>query len=215
MGVLVETTVSFPVATGLVVFSYLLGSVPFALILGRLHGVDVRKVGSGNPGATNLSRALGRRWGLTCFALDFFKGLAPVLLVGLPLVARSGEEGLRREHAQMACALAAILGHVFPVYLGFRGGKGVATSFGGVTGISPWAALGAGAIWVLFYLMTRIVAVASMAAALTFPITTYIFFRAEPSEVATPMVLMALGVGLLIIIRHQSNLRRLIRGEET
>src|SRR5215510_2681621 len=136
--------------------SYLLGAVPFALLIGLAKGVDIRKSGSGNVGATNLSRALGRSWGISAFALDFLKGLLPVLAVGWAGGGRPWA-GLAEPHVRMAAGAIAILGHVFPVYLRFRGGKGVATSFGALTGLAFWAALAAGAVWLLVYVATRTV----------------------------------------------------------
>src|SRR5262249_2583059 len=147
-----------PLAIGLTAAAYFIGSIPFALILGKARGVDIRTVGSGNVGATNLSRALGRRWGITAFVLDFLKGFVPAAAPGWlaapPLPAGPVEVSpgwwavyspasafLPVSIAGVACALAAIIGHVFPIYLRFRGGKGVATSFGAVTALAPLAAL--------------------------------------------------------------------------
>jgi glycerol-3-phosphate acyltransferase PlsY len=173
--------------------------------------VDIRKVGSGNIGATNLGRVLGRRWGILGFILDFLKGLAPVLAV--PLLPAL-PDGVLAAHARIACALAAVLGHVFPLYLGFRGGKGVATSFGALTGLAWPAALAAGFVWLGFFLATRVVSVASIAAACIFPLATAFLFRKSPPSVAWPMDLLALGVAALIIVRHRSNIRRLLSGRE-
>ena len=194
--------------------AYFLGAIPFALLLGFARGIDLRKVGSGNIGATNLSRTAGKRWGILGFLLDFLKGLAPVLLaVALP-APPEGSEGLRVEHAQMACALAAVLGHVFPVYLRFRGGKGVATSFGAIAGLAWIAALAAGIVWGALFLATRTVSIASIAAALAFPAAALIVFWPAPLAVAIPMDALAGAVAALIIVRHRSNVERLLRGEE-
>jgi glycerol-3-phosphate acyltransferase PlsY len=201
-------------ALALAAMAYLLGSVPFAYLLGRARGVDIRKLGSGNVGATNLGRVLGRRWGILAFILDFLKGLLPVAAANLAAAPASAGAGVLLFHAQMACALAAVLGHVFPIYLRFRGGKGVATSFGAVTGLSWLAALLAGAVWLLVFLATRTVSLASIAAAFTFPIATIIIFWSAPPSVAVPMGCLAAGVGALIVARHGSNIRRLLAGRE-
>ena len=203
---------SVPIAALLVAGAYFLGAVPFALLLGFLKGVDIRKVGSGNVGATNLSRALGRAWGVGAFALDFAKGLLPVLACSL-----SSVEGgtVRIEHIQVASGLAAILGHVFPIYLRFRGGKGVATSFGAVTGLVWVAALAAGAVWAALYFATRTVSIASLGAAVVFPLGTAWVARDEPMDVLVPRIGIAIAITLLIVVRHRSNIRRLVRGEES
>jgi acyl phosphate:glycerol-3-phosphate acyltransferase len=202
------------IAAALTGAAYLLGSIPFALILGRLRGVDIRRTGSGNIGATNLSRALGRRWGIAAFALDFRKGLIPVVAAGL-----LGSPGpipgeIHPLHAQIACALAAVLGHVFPVWLGFRGGKGVATTFGALSGLVWPAALIAGAVWLVLFLATRTVSIASLGAAAAFPIATVIVFRDQPADLAWPADILAVLVAAIIIVRHRSNIHRLLTGQE-
>ncbi len=201
-------------AAALVAAAYLLGSIPFALILGRIHGVDIRRTGSRNIGATNLSRALGRRWGITAFALDFLKGLIPVLAAGLVGSPEPPPGSVLPLHVQTACALAAILGHVFPVWLGLRGGKGVATSFGALSALVWPAALGAGAVWLALYLATRTVSIASLGAAAAFPIATIIVLRHQSAAAALPADILSVLVGALIVVRHRSNIRRLLLGQE-
>jgi acyl phosphate:glycerol-3-phosphate acyltransferase len=209
-----------PAAIALVLGAYLLGSVPFALLLGKLRGIDIRKVGSGNIGATNLSRALGRSWGIAGFVLDFLKGLLPVLAAGL--AGGPGTDGgdvrpegtFRTEHVEIACALAAVVGHVFPAWLRFRGGKGVATSFGAVAGLAPIAALAGGIVWLGLFLITRTVSIASLAAAAVFPVATVAAYRNAPAAVAVPMDILAALVAGIIVLRHRSNIRRLLTGEE-
>jgi len=147
--------------------AYLVGSVPFGYLMGRARGVDLRTRGSGNIGATNVARVLGRRWGLLCFALDVLKGLAPVLLAGLVIAGRGASApGPARQGAWLAVAFGAIAGHVFPVWLRFRGGKGVATSLGVLLGFYPYftfAGLAALAIWVAVVAVWRYVSLASIA----------------------------------------------------
>jgi glycerol-3-phosphate acyltransferase PlsY len=205
---------SIPMAALLAALAYLLGSIPFAFLLGKMRGVDIRRMGSGNIGATNLSRALGRRWGIAAFLLDFLKGLLPALAAaGLPPPASPGT-GLLLPHAQIAAAAAAVLGHVFPLYLRFRGGKGVATGFGAVAALAWGAALVAGGVWLALFLITRTVSIASIAAALTFPAAAFVLLRGAPAAVAVPVGIMTVGVGALIVARHHSNIRRLLRRQE-
>jgi len=201
--------------------AYLLGSVPFALLLGFWRGVDIRAAGSRNIGATNLARTAGRRWGIAAFVLDFLKGVLPVLSVawtasGRPAIVGAVPEsgGPRIEHVQMACALSAILGHILPIYLRFRGGKGVATSFGAISGLSWMAALIAGTVWGAVYLATRTVSIASLIAALVFPAATFFIHRSSPPDVAIPLDLLTVAVAAIILIRHHSNIRRLLSGRE-
>lgn len=190
--------------------SYLLGSVPFAFLLGKSLGVDLRKVGSGNPGATNLARAVGRKWGIAGFLLDFAKGLIPVLAArGFEDVA---PEALR-DGAGILAGLAAILGHVFPLFLGFRGGKGVATTFGVMTALAPTATAVAGVVWGVTYLATRTVSIASIAAALALPVATW-----GVDGLSTRRAQLTLGfataMAALIVWRHRSNISRLLHGTE-
>jgi acyl phosphate:glycerol-3-phosphate acyltransferase len=192
--------------------AYLSGSVPFALLLGFLLRKDIRKIGSGNPGATNLARAAGRGWGITAFILDFAKGLLPVLAARW--LEEAGEARLFHwtGMVQTAAGLAAILGHVFPVWLRFRGGKGVATTFGVMAGLSTAATVLAGAVWAVVYLVSRTVSLASIAAALALPAGVLLLERAGDRFLV--LLAFSAAVALLIIIRHRSNIARLLRGEE-
>jgi glycerol-3-phosphate acyltransferase PlsY len=200
-------------AACLIAAAYLLGSVPFALLLGFLRGIDIRKAGSGNIGATNLTRLLGRRWGIPAFALDMLKGLLPVLAAGW-IGSAAVRGGLLAAHAGIACGAAAILGHVFPIWLRFRGGKGVATAFGVVAGIAPLASAAAGIAWIALFFATRTVSIASIAAAAVFPAGVAFLFRSTPAAIAVPMDILAIAVGALIVFRHRSNIRRLLAGQE-
>ena len=198
----------------LVLGSYFLGSVPFALLLGKARGVDIRDLGSGNVGATNLGRALGRRWGVAAFLLDFLKGLAPVLLARWLLHHSDGEPAARSPWIELEAGAASILGHVFPIWLRFRGGKGVATTFGGMSGLAPLAALGAGVIWGVIFKMTRTVSVASIAAGLSLPIAVWLTHPNQSIDTYPGKLLFAGAVAVLILARHRANLARLVRGEE-
>jgi len=182
------------------VLSFLLGSIPFGYILGRLKGIDVRRYGSGNIGATNVSRVLGRKYGLLVLLLDALKGAAAVL------IARAA--GLPAEY-QVLAGISAIAGHCFSPWLGFRGGKGVATALGAFLVISPKTTLVAFLIFLAVLVTTRYVSLSSITAALSYPLL-YKFFE-KPS----PLSFIVVSVGaLLIVAKHHSNIRRLLRGEE-
>jgi len=187
------------VLTGL---AYLLGSVPFGLIIARSRGVDIRKEGSGNIGATNVFRCVGRRWGIFAFILDALKGFIPAYF--FPSL---GELGSRLEWG-LIFGSAAVLGHSFPVFLKFRGGKGVATSAGMLLGVVPVAMAGGLACWLVCVLLTHYVSLASMLAALTVAGIGWLYYE----NLAVSLVLNA--IALLVIWRHRANIRRLLNGTE-
>ncbi len=208
---------TFPaVATVLIcVVAYLLGSLPFGLLLGFLKGVDIRDTGSGNIGATNLARTIGRKWGYLAFLLDFAKGCGPIVAVRA-FVAAGPERFLLTQHGwlEILVGLSAVLGNVFPVYLRFRGGKGVATAFGVVAALAWISTLIAGVVWLALYLLTRTVSVASLGAAVALP-TAVAFVKdgaATDSYVSAQTLTVACAV--LIIYRHHENISPLLRGEE-
>jgi len=189
------------VEIAVVAVAYLSGSIPWALLLVRLStGRDVRRTGSGNVGATNAARAAGWWVGALVAILDVGKGAAPVLLMQAvdPSSAWIG-----------AAAVAAVLGHCFPVWLSFRGGKGVATGAGAFLPLAPLAVLGAAAVWIVAALIWRYASVASMTASVLFPVILSLLGR--PSRW---IVLAAAVVAVIIVLRHLSNLRRLAAGNE-
>ncbi|MGB0768751.1 MAG: glycerol-3-phosphate 1-O-acyltransferase PlsY [Phycisphaeraceae bacterium] len=201
---------------------YLLGSVSFALILGRAKGIDIRAHGSGNVGATNLGRALGKKWGVLCFFLDLGKGLVPVLAYGAwtGLIADDGEAiDAIAMLKWLAIGVAAVLGHVFPVFLKFKGGKGVATSAGALLGFWPVLsvpALAAGVVWFVVTKATAYVGLASVIAAAVLPFFVVGFallLGYGLDEIAVCGGVSALLAGL-VIVRHRSNLARLRAGTE-
>lgn len=206
----------------LILLAYFLGSVPFGLIIGKAHGLDLRKLGSGNIGATNAGRTLGKKWGILCFFLDVCKGLVPMILVpAFGLV--DPESGPLLLALWLLVGCAAVLGHVFPIYLGFKGGKGVATSLGIVLGLWPYYTLcGAGAflVWVIVLFVTRYVSAASISAALAFPVLLIlaVMIIDRPGwdfETLWPLSAMAVLMGLLVVLRHTDNIRRLREGSES
>lgn len=200
--------------------AYLLGSVAFALILGRVNGIDIRQHGSGNIGATNLGRTLGKKWGIACFFLDLAKGLVPVLGYRLTLVVTGAQpEGAVAMLLWLAVGVAAVLGHVFPVFLKFKGGKGMATSLGAMLGYWPVLTVPALASFLVWFLVTRATAyvgLASVVSAAVFPLLVVGFGLAlgeAPQEIAVFAGISAL-LALLVIVRHRSNLKRLLAGTE-
>lgn len=208
-----ETLIRF---AALPLAAYVIGSTPCGVIIARLHGVDLRRVGSGNVGATNVGRVLGRKWGYLCFVLDVAKGFIPVAAAGLWYRPAAGVPSPAAQAAWLMVALAAILGHVFSFYLRFRGGKGVATALGVVIGLYPyftWAGLAALGLWVLATLTSRYVSVGSIAAAVAFVPLAVAFNWGRASEL-WPLLIFAAGVAVLIIIRHRGNVARLAAGTE-
>jgi glycerol-3-phosphate acyltransferase PlsY len=198
--------------------SYLLGAIPFGLLIAGSHGIDLRKVGSGNIGATNLSRALGKKWAYVCFVLDFAKGLLPTAAAGFLLGDIQGAAGL---WARLAVGCAAVVGHIFPVYLRFKGGKGVATSFGVAIGLWPYYTLCAGVVllvWVIVLLIWRYVSLASLAASVAFPVVLVLAVTFIPGwEMANlwPLLIVAIFIPVLVFIRHRENISRLLAGTES
>eukprot|EP00752_Nemacystus_decipiens_P015209 g13542.t1 len=201
--------------------AYLLGSVSFALILGTLNGINIREHGSGNVGATNLGRALGKKWGLTCFFLDLGKGLVPVLAYGFVagLITSDDAIGAQPMLQWLSVGVAAVIGHVFPVFLKFKGGKGVATSAGALLGFWPVLSvpvLAAGVAWFIVTKTTAYVGLASVIAAAVLPLFVVGFALAmgyEVGEIAVCGSVTAL-LAAMVIVRHRSNIARLRAGTE-
>lgn len=220
----------------LLIAAYLLGSIPFALLIGRSKGIDIRQHGSGNVGASNVGRVLGRKFGMICFALDVCKGLGPTLAAGLwcGLFAadmRDAEPDLTTTQMLLwiGVAFASIIGHTNSVFLGFQGGKGVATGFGSMLGVYPhltWPILGALVVWLVSIRLWRMISVASMLAAISSPLWYLLTLvrdgagQAAPSDFAErvvdrwPFALVTLLLALVVIWKHRSNIARLRAGTE-
>jgi glycerol-3-phosphate acyltransferase PlsY len=202
----------------LIIFAYLLGAVPFGFMIARAHGKDLRKIGSGNIGATNTGRILGKKWGIICLILDSLKGLIPMLIANMLI---EGQPTTTQLWLWLSVGCAAVLGHIFPVYLNFKGGKGVATSLGMVLGLYPYytiAGVAAFLVWVTVVLIWRYVSLASIAAALIFPIALVVEIICVKSwELSTlwPLIVIALAMPLLVVIRHVENIKRILEGSET
>ena len=213
----------------MVVIAYLAGSIPFGLLIGKLRGVDIRKQGSGNIGATNVGRVLGRRFGMLCFGLDVAKGLAPSIAAGA-LAGVWGSTAISRVDAAwwLGVLTAGVAGHMFPVWLGFKGGKGVATGLGGCLGVHPFLsapALCAAVVWVVVVKLTRFVGLASCLAAVSLPILVWVWHglglwgkvtgrEVEGGDGAVVFLVGAIVLGGVVVFKHRGNIARMMRGEE-
>jgi len=200
--------VFFAVALG----SYLIGSIPSGYLAGRLAGIDIRATGSGNIGATNVTRALGKRYGYSVFLADFSKGLSAVLIPKLISHYFFGSPNLAHL-LQVLAGFFCVLGNAFPVWLHFRGGKGMATSAGVIFGLMPLPALAGVVVWVVTFATTRYVSLASIAASIAMPIIVIamMYFRV----ITEPLLLyVSIGLATLVVLRHRSNISRLIHGTE-
>jgi glycerol-3-phosphate acyltransferase PlsY len=199
--------------------AYAIGSTPFGVIIARAHRIDLRCAGSGNVGATNVGRVVGRPWGYLCFVLDCAKGFVPVLVVGAMLRGRPGFPTAAHQFAWLVVGCGTIVGHVFSFYLAFRGGKGVATSLGVVMGIFPYftyAGLAALVLWVIVTLASRYVSLASIAAAVAFVPLFAAFSLALGWRLSKllPLAVFGAAMSALIVFRHRDNIRRLLAGTE-
>ena len=195
----------------LVLFAYLTGAFPSAVWVGKtFYNTDVREYGSGNAGATNTFRVLGKGAGIPVLFMDIFKGWLAVNYVRLISNTSSLSPELFFEN-QLAFGIAAVFGHLFPVYTGFRGGKGIATMLGLLIGLEPYAALFSLCVFVLVFMISKYVSLASMTASMAFPFFVMIFLNSTNES----LNLFAIFVPILSLITHQKNIERLIRREET
>ena len=202
--------------------AYLLGSIPFGVLIAKAYGKDLRTIGSGNIGATNVARALGRKWAYACFVLDVLKGMIP-MLVTMPLAILKAETGneVILFLLWLAVGCAAIIGHIFPIYLKFKGGKGVSTSFGVALGLWPYysiCALIAITVWIAVVFIWRYISLASIAASLTFPLALILAIVIRDGwefAILWPLVIAATIIPLMVITRHRENIKRLLAGTES
>lgn len=226
------------------IFAFLLGSIPFGLFIARIKGIDIRQHGSGNIGATNVFRIVGKKYGLTCLVLDALKGFIPVIFavnlvrvgeanppwLALPfpdswMLVKPAASQFSVQLVHVLTALLAVLGHNYSPWIGFKGGKGVATSAGVVIALMPAAIVLLIVIFMLTLLCTRYVAVASMVSAAALPILTHLGARFHKNsegiglwEAGTwnkPLFFLALLIGALAIWKHRTNIRRLLDGTES
>ena len=193
-----------------IVFAYLIGSIPTAVWISRyFFGVDIRDYGSGNAGATNTFRVLGSKWGCIVMSVDVLKGvIATSLYIVLPFYMHNEWD---RTNLMVGLGLAAVVGHIFPLWADFRGGKGVATLFGMILAIQPLVAVYCVGVFLLCLYLTRFVSLSSILASIAFAILIlFIFNEKEPLYRA-----FAIAVALLVILTHQKNISRLLRGSES
>jgi len=211
-----------PLLAFLILGCYLLGAVPFGYLVARWKGVDIRRHGSGNVGATNVGRVLGRRFGVLVLALDAAKGAAATVTAGWLMTRLPSLGGLSPSHRDLVllgAGAACVIGNILPIYLRFRGGKGVATSLGVVLGIYPyltWPALAVAAVWVLVVLATRYVSLGSIAAAGLLPpvFAAMAWWRQWSLAEHYPLLILCLLMAAAVLIRHRGNIRRLLDGTE-
>jgi acyl phosphate:glycerol-3-phosphate acyltransferase len=200
------------ILAALLVGSYLLGSIPFGYLAGRLVGIDIRQAGSGNVGATNVVRVLGKRYGYPVFALDVLKGFGAVKISMLIASGRPPDWN-SPEIFGIIAAMSSVLGHLYPPWLKFNGGKGVATSAGALLALTPLATLIGVAIWIIVFCLTRYVSLASIVAAVALPIVILVFSSQDQNK-GKSLFYSSACVAAVIIWRHRSNVFRLMRGTE-
>ena len=194
------------------IFSYLLGSIPSGFLAGRIAGVDIRRHGSGNIGATNVLRLLGKKYGYAVFFADALKGFLAVRLAIL-FAEHSETTRMFSDYFGIIAALVCVIGHAFPVWLKFKGGKGVATSAGVMLGLAPVATMIAVVVWIVIFETTRYVSVASVTAAVALPTAIGILLRFHVTNSAA-IFYSAIVLAAVVCWRHRSNFARLVRGTE-
>ncbi len=202
----------------LLIVAYLLGSIPSAVWIGRHYfGVDIREHGSKNAGATNMLRVLGLRAALPVFVIDFMKGFVAVTLMGMvrlnPEISQAWVINLK-----IVAVVASVIGHIFPIFAGFRGGKGVSTLIGAVTAVQPNLAFLCFAVWVVVFVFTHYVSLASIVAGCCFPVFVVIFSTTlynRYGDFSWIFIIFSLSVALMLLWTHRANIARLRRGEES
>jgi len=192
--------------------SFLLGSIPFGYLAGRIARIDIRKTGSGNIGATNVVRILGKRYGYPVFALDFLKGFGAVK-ISMSIATDVRPELSSPEMFGILAAVCSVIGHCFSPWLKFKGGKGVATSAGALFSLMPLAALIGAAVWILIFWLKRYVSLASVATAVALPLVILVIDWKNQTY-RKPLFCFSVIIAAVVVWRHRSNLSRLVRGKE-
>jgi glycerol-3-phosphate acyltransferase PlsY len=194
------------------VVGYISGAIPFSYIAGRVFGgLDLRRRGSGNLGATNTFRLLGAKIALVVLALDVAKGFIPV--AAAPALATSG--AVPREWLAITAAFFAVIGHMFSVFVRFAGGKGIATTAGAFAALSPWPLLLAVVVFAIVFAAKRIVSLASIVSAVVFPFAVFVLDRSGIAPAGWPLRGASVLVTVVVLLKHRSNMKRLVRGEES
>lgn len=193
----------------LYIVSFFLGSIPFGVIAGKIKGVDIRKVGSGNIGATNVNRALGSKWAIGVFLLDVLKSFLPALLV--PIILKNGGQlfPIAVADTGVLAGISAIMGHLFSPFVGFKGGKGIASGLGALLGTNPLLGILAFSVFVVMMLFTRIVSLSSIIAAPSIIVFALVFHQTLIYTIVFG------GMAVFILIKHIPNMKRLMKGEES
>ncbi|MEA3447172.1 MAG: glycerol-3-phosphate 1-O-acyltransferase PlsY [Bacteroidota bacterium] len=193
----------------IIVVAYLMGSFNAAYWFGKwFHGIDIREHGSKNAGATNLLRVAGWKIALPAFIIDVAKAFGAASLASLQNLWTDGSEAFMI--LQISLGILAVIGHLFPLFSGFRGGKGVASTLGVVIAVHPLAALSAAGVFLLMFLITRIVSVSSMIAGISFPLFLLFVFKVNTSA----LLIFSVIVAILLLISHKENIKKLLKGEE-
>lgn len=210
--------ITYYCAVTLIIIAYLLGSIPSAVWIGqRYYGIDIREHGSKNAGTTNMLRVLGRRAALPVFAIDFIKGFVAVTIISL-LKYDSNITAAMLINLKIAATAAVVLGHIFPLFANFKGGKGVATLVGAVTGIHPTIILLCFGVWFLVFMLSHYVSLASMTAGCCFPIFVSIFSGStyrRSGDISVTFIVFSVVVALLLLWTHRKNIARLRAGTES
>lgn len=195
----------------LLTLAYLIGSIPTAVwVSKRIYGLDIREHGSGNAGATNTFRVLGKKAGIGVMIVDMLKGFAAVKLSFLSYHMPGSEQ---MTNLQVGLGLCAVLGHIFPIWAGFRGGKGIATLFGMILAIHPIVAISLIVVFLLMLFLTRYVSLSSMAASVAFPVLILFIFKEQAPEMSYK--LFAIATACMVVLTHHKNISRLIAGNES
>lgn len=205
-----ETTI---ITTATILIAYLIGALPFGYLIGKFNGLDIRQHGSGNIGATNVTRVVGKWWGRLCFLLDFVKGVVPVLVTGY--LVRTDYLNDNAGVLQAFAAFATVAGHIWPIYLGFKGGKGISTAAGAIIALNAPTLISAGILWGIIFFASRYVSLASVLAAASLPFFCWFFkyFGIHDATKAEFVLLTLLAI--LTILKHTSNIKRLLKGTES
>jgi len=194
-----------------IIIAYFIGSLPTSIIVGKLlRGIDIRDYGSHNPGATNTFRVLGKKIGITVGLIDVFKGFFAVYFLPVLIPA---DGGVSHEIRMIGAGIAVVSGHVWTVFAGFKGGKGVGTAFGVFLALAPLASLIALVAWCVLVFSTGYVSLGSISAAVVLPLSIIVIGLVNHS-LSIPLMVISVSVGILVIVRHRANISRLLKGEE-